>query len=158
MRVTLADDRSDPQLHPVAADDLVKLASEALLAEGFPANAVVEVTLIDADRMAQLNEAHMGKSGATDVLSFPLESLTPGLPPDSDPDGPPFHIGDIFICPEVVAVNAGGSGLAFDAEMGLMVVHGVLHLLGYDHVIDAEAEQMEQRERELMATMGLVRP
>ena len=158
MRVTLADDRDDPQLHRVAKADLEKLAEDSLHAEGFPANVVVEMTLVDTDRMAQLNEAHMGKLGPTDVLSFPLEALTPGMPPDADEHGPPFHIGDIFICPAVVAVNAGGGGLAFDAEMALMVVHGVLHLLGYDHVIDAEAEQMEQRERELLATMGLVRP
>ena len=116
------------------------------------------IVLIDVAPMTELNEAHMGKKGPTDVLSFPLEAMRPGETPAGDPAGPPLGIGDVFICPEVVADNAQSAGVPLRNEMALMVVHGLLHLLGYDHVVDSEAEQMEQRERDLMAEAGLVRP
>ena len=72
--------------------------------------------------------------------------------------GPPRNIGDIFICPAVVADNARSAAVSFQDEMALMVVHGLLHLLGYDHTVDSEAEQMEQRERDLLAAVGRTRP
>lgn len=159
MRIHFSDDRDDPS-SPVGfrEDEIADLAVRTLTAEGFPGSLDVAISLIDEAPMADLNDAHMGKSGPTDVLSFPLEALAPGVVPASAEGGPPLHLGDIFICPEVVASNAAESAVAFRDEMALMVVHGLLHLLGYDHVVDSEAEQMEQRERELLAVVGRVRP
>ena len=159
MTIAFADDRSDPSLSPsVDSERLAELAALTLRSEGFPGDIEVSLTLIDEPAMAELNEAHMAKSGPTDVLSFPLESLTPGAVSGAVPGGPPLHLGDVFICPEVVADNAKLAEVPFADEMALMVVHGLLHLLGYDHVVDSEAEQMEQRERDLLAGVGLVRP
>ena len=107
--------------------------------------------------MTELNVAHMNKEGPTDVLAFPLEHLAPGKHPVFTDGGPPPFLGDVFICPAVVAGNADREQVPFDDEMALMVVHGILHLLGYDHAVDAEAEHMEQRERELLAGVGRVR-
>jgi probable rRNA maturation factor len=103
--------------------------------------------------MADLNAQYMGKTGATDVLSFPIEDFSCGVPASRDEE-PPLLLGDIVICPEVVRSNAATAGVAFEDEMALMVVHGILHLLGRDHMIEAEAEAMEQREREILSLIG----
>ena len=159
MRILVSDDRGDPSLSDVLdAPEIESLASAVLSAEGLPDSVEVSIALIDATPMADLNNSHMGKDGPTDVLSFPLEALKPGVIPESGPGGPPLHIGDVFICPAVVASNSAESGVAFRDVMALMVVHGLLHLLGYDHVVDCEAEQMEQRESDLLAAVGRVRP
>jgi len=159
MTITFADNRRDPATSPdIDAGELVALAKISLRNEGVPEGAEVSITLLDEQPMGELNEAHLGKVGPTDVLSFPLEPLTPGMAPAPVAGGPPLDLGDIFICPQVVIGNASRSGVPFRNEMALMVVHGLLHLLGYDHIVDSEAEQMEQRERDLLAVLGLVRP
>jgi len=159
MTVQFADDRDDPPLSgDVDASELQNLAAATLRREGLPNSVEVSITLIDEAAMAALNRTHMGLAGATDVLSFPLETLTPGSPPPPAGDGPPLYIGDVFICPAVVASNATTAQVAFADEMALMVVHGLLHLLGYDHIVDSEAEQMEQREQEMLSAVGRVRP
>jgi probable rRNA maturation factor len=159
MKIEFLDDRDDPPLSS-APDiaELERLAAATLATEGFDRDIEVAITLLDEAAMALLNETHLGKSGPTDVLSFPLEQLTPGSTPETPVDGPPQNIGDIFICPAVVAANATAAAVSFRDEMALMVVHGLLHLLGYDHVVDSEAEQMEQREKDLLAVVGRTRP
>ncbi len=159
MKIEFRDDRDDPSLSSaVEMSDLEALAAATLDAEGFAGELEVAITLIDEGPMAQLNSTHLGKSGPTDVLSFPLELLEPGTAPATLDGRPPLNIGDIFICPTVVADNAAAAEVSFQNEMALMVVHGLLHLLGYDHIVDSEAEQMEQRERDLLAVVGRTRP
>lgn len=159
MKIEFLDDRDDPALSVVfEITDLEHLAAATLAAEGLGDDVEVAITLIDEAAMARLNETHLGKSGPTDVLSFPLEELTPGAIRATPPGGPPRNLGDIFICPVVVADNAKAAAVSSQDEMALMVVHGLLHLLGYDHIVDSEAEQMEQRERDLLATVGRTRP
>jgi probable rRNA maturation factor len=118
---------------------------------------VLSVQFIDTNAIADLNSRHMLKRGPTDVLSFPIEDAAPGRPPLRDLDGPPLELGDIFICEDIVASHAEEYGVSFNAELHLMVVHGVLHILGWDHQTDAEAEAMEEREAEYLATIGLER-
>ena len=154
MNVTLLDEQDDP-LEPSL---LVELAEAVMVAEALPADTELAIHIVDTVRMAELNERHLGKVGPTDVLSFPIESLSPGEVPIALEDGPPPTIGDVLICPSVVRQNAGDAGVAFDDELALMVVHGVLHLLGYDHVDDEDAERMEARERQLLAGAGRIRP
>ena len=154
MNVTLLDDQDDP-LEP---NPLIELADSVMVAEGLPTETELAIHLVTAARIAELNEAHLGKPEPTDVLSFPIESLSPGEVPVVVADGPPPTIGDVLICPAVVRTNADRAGVAFDDEMALMVVHGVLHLLGYDHVNDDDAEHMEARERKLLAAAGRIRP
>jgi probable rRNA maturation factor len=107
--------------------------------------------------MAAYNERFLDRSGPTDVLAFPVEELMPGVIPDTDPQGPPLMLGDVIIAPGYVRQQAESNGAGFDDEMALMVTHGILHLLGYDHVDDEEAERMESRERELLAMVGKIR-
>lgn len=153
MDITFVDDQDDP----LPTEPLIELARTAMEAEGVPQRSQVSLALVDEGRMAELNADYMGREGPTDVLSFPIEDPSSDFRVDSD-DEPPLLLGDIVICPAVVRANAGAAGVAFEDEIALMVVHGVLHLLGRDHVIEAEAEAMEQREREILALAGWVRP
>jgi len=92
----------------------------------------------------------MQRQGPTDVLAFPLEGLEPGVPPEQIPNGPPVNLGDVVISPTYVREQARRADIRFDEEMELIVVHGLLHLLGYDHQEDEDAEVMETRERDLL--------
>jgi probable rRNA maturation factor len=149
------DDRQDD---PLDAAGLVALGEQVMRSEGLPETTWVSLAFVGAEEMTRLNGEHMGRDGPTDVLSFPIESLTPGVVPRPDPGGPPIVLGDVVVCPEVVDAQSRAAGVAFDDEMALMIVHGILHLLGYDHVRDDDAEAMEHRERELLALVGRERP
>ena len=146
---------------PIDLERWVALANGALVDEGV--RGLCEVSLIFADEItiASLNQQFMGNEGPTDVLSFPIEGEPDptGRVPDAGGSGPgeppapeiPTLIGDIVICPSVAAKNAVEHEVTFDDEIALLVVHGALHLLGWDHAEDDEAERMETRERELLA-------
>ena len=132
------------------------LAESALHDEGVRGSAEVSLIFVDEEAIADLNERFMGKSGPTDVLSFPIDDEPiPAPMGGSDHDGSgeldiPQLVGDIVICPSVAANNAIDHGVSFEDEVALLVVHGVLHLLGWDHMVDDEAERMEAREQELL--------
>jgi probable rRNA maturation factor len=153
MDITFADEQDDP----LPQLDVVALAHTVLQAEGLPDSTELSIAFVDSQKMTELNHEYMGKHGPTDVLSFPIEDFSASSMP-ADSDGPPLLLGDVVICPAVVRGNAAAAQVAFADEMALMVVHGILHLLGRDHVIDAEAELMEQREREILALVGRERP
>jgi probable rRNA maturation factor len=139
----------------------VALANGALVDEGVRGLCEVSLIFTDEVTIASLNQQFMGHDGPTDVLSFPIEGEPDptGRVPDAGGTGPgeppapeiPTLLGDIVICPSVAARNAVEHECTFDDEIALLVVHGVLHLLGWDHVVDEEAERMEARERELLA-------
>jgi probable rRNA maturation factor len=148
---------SDEQDDPLPTDWLVDLAEVAMGAESLPESSQLSIAFIGEQRMSELNAEFMGKEGPTDVLSFPIEDFAGGIRAD-DPQGPPLLLGDIVICPSVVRSNATRAGVAFEDEMALMVVHGLLHLLGHDHVIEEEAEAMEQREHAILSLVGRKRP
>lgn len=153
-----ADEQHD---HDIDLDRWVLLARGTLTDEGVRGLAEVSLIFADEPTIADLNQQFMGKEGSTDVLSFPIdtEPEPSGRVPDAGGSGPgetplpeiPQLIGDVVICPAVAARNAVEHDVAFDDEVALLIVHGVLHLLGWDHVIDDEAERMEARERELLA-------
>jgi len=148
---------ADEQDEPIVTDEMLRLAELVLEEEGLESETGVSLILIDEAEMALLNEVHMGKQGPTDVLSFPIEASAPGSPPVRSPGGPPIELGDIFIAPSVVRGNAERHGVTFEDELSLMVVHGLLHLLGWDHEVEEEAVRMEARETDLLARIGRVR-
>lgn len=127
-------------------DDIIPLATFALAHEGAPDNCEVSVSLITVEEIAELNEQYRGIVGPTDVLSFPMDEVD-----EVTEEQPELPIGDIMISPDIVRGQADGYGNTFDEEMSLMLVHGCLHLLGYDHIVDEEAEVMEAHEREILA-------
>ncbi|HUX04055.1 MAG TPA: rRNA maturation RNase YbeY [Acidimicrobiales bacterium] len=153
-----ADEQHD---HEIDLERWVQLANGALVDEGVRGLAEVSLIFADEATIAALNQQFMGKPGPTDVLSFPIdfEPEPTGRVPDAGGTGPgeppspeiPQLIGDVVICPAVAARNAIEHECTLDEELALLVVHGVLHLLGWDHDDDEEAERMEARERELLA-------
>lgn len=109
----------------------------------------LSIRIVDADEGRELNRQYRGRDYATNVLSFPAE-LPPGvqLP----------LIGDLVICAPVVAREATEQGKPLKHHYAHMTVHGVLHLIGYDHIDDAEAERMEALERKALAGLGIADP
>ena len=151
MTVLVSDEHPSSGVDP---DHLRRLAEAVLAAEGFPPDAEVAITLVADSEMATWNSRALGRQGPTDVLSFPVESLRPGDVPTVVPDGPPLLIGDVVIAPDYVRRQAGELGNGVDDEIALMVAHGILHLLGYDHQGESDAELMENRERDILASQG----
>ena len=109
----------------------------------------ISLCVVDEDQMAELNSRYRGKSGATNVLSFPAE-LPANLPLEL--------LGDILLCAPVIEREADEQGKSADAHWAHMLVHGTLHLLGYNHEQDEDAAQMEQREMEILAEFGFANP
>ena len=104
---------------------------------------------MDEDEGAELNEAYRRKQGPTNVLSFPFEA----------PPGVELSLlGDIVVCAPVVAREAGEQGKILESHWAHMVVHGCLHLLGYDHMEPVEAEAMEALETEILGGLGYPNP
>ena len=141
----------------------VRLARHVLVAEGVKGEAELSLLFVDEEAIASLNLRFGNKEGPTDVLAFPIdeEPAEGGRSPDSCGSGPgwmpadpselPTLIGDVVICPTVASRNAVEHERSFDDEVALLVVHGILHLMGMDHVDDEEAEAMERREQELLS-------
>ena len=107
------------------------------------------IKAVDEDTMAELNQKWMEGEGPTDVLAFPMDELRPGLvneePPKRD------ILGDLMLCPAVAVRQAATAGHSTDAELELLTVHGILHLLGYDHAEPAEHAEMFGLQDELLA-------
>ncbi|MDA9007974.1 rRNA maturation RNase YbeY [Porticoccaceae bacterium] len=109
----------------------------------------LSVRIVDAEEGQALNEQFRGSTGATNVLSFPFENESPEPLP---------LIGDIVICAPVVAKEAREQNKALDAHWAHMMIHGVLHLLGYDHQNENDANLMESLETEIMQGLGFPPP
>lgn len=109
----------------------------------------LSIRIVDADEGQSLNLQYRGKDYATNVLSFPVE-LPPGV------DLP--LIGDLVICAPVVTREAAEQGKKAADHWAHLTVHGTLHLLGYDHIDDAEAETMEALETRVLAGLGIADP
>lgn len=156
--VHCADEQSDRIL------DLARwsaLARSVLEQQGVREDAEVSLLFVDEETIAGLNERFLEKPGPTDVLAFPIEDdpVPSGRWPDvggngpgAEPeDQPTLLLGDVVICPAVAATHAVEHGVSEEDELALLVVHGLLHLLGFDHQENAEAERMERLERQLLA-------
>ena len=130
-----------------AATSLRGFAEAAL--KGRREDGELSIRVVDSDEGQALNRDYRGRDYATNVLSFPAE-LPPGVPLPV--------LGDLVLCAPVIAREASEQGKALKHHYAHMVVHGVLHLLGYDHTQDAEAEAMEAIERAILARLGIPDP
>jgi probable rRNA maturation factor len=146
----------------VDVERYVRLARVVLESERVATDAEMSLLFVDEATIAELNERFLGYEGPTDVLSFPMDDELPpgGRWPDqggrgpgspSDPGEPPSVLGDVVVCPVVAGRQAQERGATLDDEMSLLVVHGVLHLLNYDHAEPEETALMRRREQELLA-------
>jgi probable rRNA maturation factor len=172
MSVFVANEQTDAS---VDAERLADLALAAMEAEGV-AEGELSILLVDREVMADLNERYReGEHGPTDVLAFPIDGppaptgppIGPGSPgtygasraiddldveDDEDlDDDEPWLLGDVVLCPSYAAEGAARAGQSLEAELELLVVHGILHLCGLDHAEPDEERAMTARTNELLA-------
>ncbi len=114
-----------------------------------------ELTLriVNIEEMTELNRRYRGKDSATNVLSFPFE-YPPGIPDDPDQQ----ILGDIVICAPVMHSESFHQNKSIKAHWAHLIIHGTLHLLGYDHISNTEAQQMEQLETQLLNNLKFPDP
>ena len=132
--------------------DIASWVARAVAASGSDASAELSVRVVDATEMQQLNREFRGKDKPTNVLSFPAGEIA-GLPADAA-----APLGDLVVCASVVRDEAIAQGKALEDHWAHMIVHGTLHLLGFDHEDDDEAADMEGREIEILLTHGVANP
>ena len=133
------------------SDATVELAAHAAFAEAtpsLPASYEITIVLTDDSEMRTLNREWRDKDAPTNVLSFPA----------GEAPGEPGALGDVVIAYETAAKEATDESLTLPDHISHLVVHGVLHLLGYDHMRDDEAERMEDLERRGLASLGIADP
>ena len=111
-------------------------------------NTELSILMTDDAEMAELNREWRGGNGATNVLSFPGDLGGPGS----------FLLGDVVLAFETIVAEATEADISLADHLTHLVVHGVLHLLGYDHKTDAEADKMEALEREILQSLGIPDP
>ncbi|MFV0257580.1 MAG: rRNA maturation RNase YbeY [Acidimicrobiales bacterium] len=132
------------------------VAAATLTAEGVTSGHL-DLLFVDRDTMTELNTTHMGAAGPTDVLAFPLDG--PDAPPaEGSVDPVPVHLGDVVVCPEVARGQAANHAGTETAELTLLIVHGILHILGHDHADADERTVMQGRERHHLARYGIGHP
>ncbi|MGB6837727.1 MAG: rRNA maturation RNase YbeY [Dehalococcoidia bacterium] len=122
------------------------LARQVVVSEGVPAPAELGLVITDDDTLRDLNRRYRGMNEPTDVLSFGLESAEPFVSP---PDGVQ-RLGEVIVSFPAAERQAREAGYPLEAELAHLVVHGVLHLLGYDHQQPEEAQAMRAREEALL--------
>jgi probable rRNA maturation factor len=104
----------------------------------------LDILLVDEDEMAQLHVKWMGEPGPTDVLTFPMDELRPGTTEAG-------ILGDIVICPQVAIRQAQTTNQSFIREMSILGIHGLLHIVGYDHATQEEETEMFARQESIVA-------
>ena len=159
MSVFLSNEQSEV---PVDLERWGRLARLVLADERAPEDAEVSLLFVDEQAIADLNARFLDGDGPTDVLSFPIDDdhVPSGRRPDeggrgpgssNEPVDPPIVLGDVVLCPTVAQRQAPEHDWSTDDELALLVVHGILHLLRYDHAEADDAARMQRRERELLA-------
>jgi len=134
------------------ADDIAIWVNHAIDAAGSSSNIEVSVRVVDADEMQQLNSEFRDQDKPTNVLSFPAGNFA-GLPDDTT-----RPLGDVVVCATVVADEAEQQGKTPRDHWAHMIVHGTLHLLGFDHENDSDAAAMESLEIRIMTDHGIANP
>jgi probable rRNA maturation factor len=139
----------DEQDLAVDTERLRDVALRAAAGEGVTGE--ISITLVGAVRIAELNARYLDVDGPTDVLSFPVDGLVTSPPGEGEP---PVLIGDIVLCPEVAIGQAPAGPDGVVSELDLLITHGVLHLLGYDHDSEEAAAAMRSREEAVCGRSG----
>ena len=145
-----------------AVEELVRTcALRVLESENVPFDAEIDVTVVDADSIRQLNAEYRGKDAVTDVLSFPMYEFYNGEPQeelDAEPDTGCVMLGDMILCYTRAVEQAAQFGHSPARECGYLTTHSVLHLLGYDHERnDEDTRLMRGKEEGNLAFLGLTR-
>lgn len=141
----------------VDTDAALAVARYTLDEMGVNPLAELSILLVDVDYMTELNHRWMGGDGPTDVLAFPMDEGSVDHGPGEAATAEPALLGDIVLCPEVAAKQAAAAGHSTADELHLLTVHGVLHLLGYDHAEPEEEREMFALQDRLLAAWRATR-
>ena len=133
----------------VSEEELISVARFVIRKMDVNPGAELSMVLLDTNAMADLHMRWMDLPGPTDVMSFPMDELEPGGRPDAPEPGPSM-LGDIVLCPQFAAAQAEAAGHSLGHELALLTIHGVLHLLGYDHAEPDEEKEMFALQRQLL--------
>lgn len=131
-----------------------KVIAESLRYENISNNCEISVTIVDNEEIHQINLKHRGIDRATDVLSFPLIDFEKESLPT---DGSKIYLGDIIISIERAMEQAKEYGHSIDREVGFLTAHSMLHLLGYDHMVEDEEKVMFKKQEEILNNLNLRR-
>ncbi len=155
MAVIINQEITEPKLSKETLDALVSIAQRVLKAYGRE-EAEVGITLTDEETIHQLNREWRGVDAPTDVLSFALAEEEPLVPmePNGDNDSPPELLGDVVICLPIALRQAAEYVHSSTREILYLAVHGLLHLLGYDHQTTEEQRQMRRAEEQFLVEAG----
>ena len=145
-----------------AVSDLIRTCAERVLAsEQVPFDAEIDVTVVDAQTIRQMNAEYRDKDAVTDVLSFPMYAFLNGVPqeePEPEPDSGCVMRGDMILCYTRAVEQAAQFGHSPARECGYLTTHSVLHLLGYDHERgEADTRLMRAKEEDNLSFLGLTR-
>ena len=145
-----------------AVSDLIRTCAERVLAsEQVPFDAEIDVTVVDAQTIRQMNAEYRDKDAVTDVLSFPMYAFLNGVPqeePEPEPDSGCVMLGDMILCYTRAVEQAAQFGHSPARECGYLTTHSVLHLLGYDHERgEADTRLMRAKEEDNLSVLGLTR-
>ncbi len=132
---------------PVPEETIRRAAQQAIQHQRLPAETNLTIVLSDDAQLQELNRDYLGIDAPTDVLSFPLD--------EPDPETGSRYLGDIILSVERAAAQAAAIGHPLEAEMQLLVVHGILHLNGHDHAEAEEKARMWQAQAEILTALGL---
>ena len=139
---------------PLTDEQVFACCDHVLAEEGVARPCMVSISFVGEPRIRELNAEWRGVDRATDVISLECERPDdPALAP-----GEPCELGDVVLAPSYIERQAAAFGTTFADECRLLLTHGLMHLLGYDHLDEAEAEAMEAREEALLAGMGCDAP
>jgi probable rRNA maturation factor len=135
----------------VGVDELALVSVSRFALNRMKINSLAELSilLMDVEAMTELHIKWMDEPGPTDVMSFPMDELDTARRPDEAGPGPAL-LGDVVLCPAVATEQAAQAGHSLDDELHLLTVHGILHLLGYDHMEPADERKMFQLQNELL--------
>jgi probable rRNA maturation factor len=134
----------------VDTDDVLAVARYALDQMGVNPLGELSILLVDTAYMTELNHRWMNGKGPTDVLAFPMDEVSLDRGPGGGESGEPSLLGDIVLCPEVAGTQAATAGHSAGDELELLTVHGVLHILGYDHAEPDEEREMFALQKRLL--------
>lgn len=150
MQLLISNEQDQVEISEELLGLLERVVAEALKGEDLPGEPEVSLVLVDDARIAELNRRYRGVDAPTDVLSFPMlegeESPSPGEE---------LLLGDIVISAPRALAQAEMYGHSLERELAFLTVHGVLHLLGYDHQTPEDEERMRQKQREILERVGL---
>ncbi len=157
--IYIEDACAQPSLDDNACKFLNDVVSATLLYEKVALPCYVSIAVVDEDEIKEINNEHRGIDAVTDVLSFPVVNLIDG---SFDENAGDFYdgrliLGDVVLCAKRAKEQSVEFGHSYERELGYLTCHSVLHLLGYDHEVDADREVMRQKEEAVMELLNLKR-